>query len=231
MSKSKNIFVVSLGGSLVYPDEGINVPFLKKFYRFIKKEIAAGKKFVLIVGGGSPARKFQEAAGKIGKVTDEDKDWIGIHATRMNAQLLRTIFKKEAHPVLLKRREKVSAFNGHSLVIGAGWHPGWSTDFVAVQTAIDFNVPRVVNLGRAAYVYNKDNRKFPDAKPFTRLTWREYLRYIPKKWTPGIHAPVDPVAAHLAMHHHIEVIVAGGTDFKNIAAILNGKTFKGTTIA
>ncbi len=225
----QSIHVLSLGGSLVYPEE-INISFLKQFRRFITREIKHGKRFIIIVGGGGPARKFQDAAGRIVRVSDEDKDWIGIHATRMNAQLLRTIFKHEAHPVLLKNRHNVRSFDGHSLIIGAGWHPGWSTDFVAVQVAIDFGVHTVVNLGRAAYVYNKDNRRFTNAKPFHKLSWQEYMRYIPRKWTPGIHAPVDPVAAKLAKKHRVRVIVAGGNNFKNIRNILNGRLFKGTTI-
>lgn len=222
--------VLSVGGSLVHPHEGINVHFLKRFYRFIKKEIAAGNKFVLIVGGGAPARSYQEAAGAMTHVTDEDKDWIGIHATRLNAQLLRTIFKREAHPIILKRREKVSAFNGHSLIIGAGWHPGWSTDFVAVQTAIDFGTDTVVNLGHTDHVYDRDHQKFKRAKPFARLSWRAYRKLIPKKWNPGLHAPIDPVAARLAEKHGVRVVVAGGTDMANIRRILEGKPFRGTTI-
>lgn len=226
---SKNICVVSLGGSLVYPED-ISVSFLKKFRRLIVKEIKRGKKFIIIVGGGGPARKFQNAAESIVRVSDEDKDWIGIHATRMNAQLLRTIFKKEAHPILFKRRYKIRSFGNHSLIIGAGWHPGWSTDFVAIRIAIDFGVRTVVNLGRAAYVYNKDNQRFKSAVPFRRLAWKDYMRYIPKRWNPGIHAPVDPVASRLAAKHNVKVIVAGGTNFKNIKNIIRGHAFKGTTI-
>lgn len=223
--------IISLGGSLVYPPEGINIPFLKKFYVFVRREIKKGGQFIIIVGGGSPARKFQEAAARFGHVTDEDRDWIGIHATRLNAQLLRTIFKHEAHPLILKRRGKVTAFDGHSLIIGAGWHPGWSTDFVAVQTAIDFGSHRVVNLGKADYVYTKDNQKFRNAKPIPQLTWRAYRRLIPKKWNPGLHAPIDPVAARLAEKESIEVIVTNGSDFKNLENILEGKAFKGTLIS
>lgn len=225
-----NLFVMSVGGSIICPKD-INVPFLKKFYQFLKREIARGSRFILIAGGGAPARNFQEAAGSMVHVDDEDKDWLGIHATRLNAHLLRTIFKHYAHPVLLKGRGRVKSFAGHKVIVGAGWHPGSSTDFVAVQTAIDFGATRVINLGHPDYVYNKDHRKYKDAKPFHSLHWDEYLKLIPRRWSPGMHAPVDPVAARLAARENIEVIVAHGTDLKNLRNILREKKFKGTTIS
>ena len=226
---NKKTYVIALGGSIMHPGE-INTEYLRKFYNFIKKEIRQGRKFIIIVGGGKLSRRFQDAAHKLGELNDEDKDWIGIHSTRLNAHLLRVIFRKEAHPVLLKRRKNVTSFKGHSLIIGAGWHPGWSTDFVAVQSAVDFGIKKVIILGKPAYVYDKDNQKFKNAKPIFSLTWNEYLKLIPKKWSPGMHAPVDPVAANLAKKEKTEVVVADGYDLENVKKIINAEKFKGSTI-
>ncbi len=223
------IFVMALGGSIICPDE-INTIYLKDFYNFIIGEIAADKKFIVVTGGGSLCRKFQKAAGEFVHVSDEDKDWLGIHSTRLNAQLLRTIFIKQAHPVILKERGKITDFDGYSVIVAAGWHPGWSTDFVAVQIAVDFNVDKVLILGKPDFVYNKDNQQFSDAKPFTNLTWSEYLKLIPNDWSPGIHAPVDPIAAQLAQKEGIKAVVADGKNLENLKNILEGKKFKGTII-
>ncbi|TSC53340.1 MAG: uridylate kinase [Parcubacteria group bacterium LiPW_39] len=223
------IFVMALGGSIICPD-GIDVSYLKNFYDFIVKEIAAGKKFIIVTGGGNPARQYQRAAGEIVPISDQDKDWLGIHATRLNAHLLRTIFAKQAHPVILEHRGKIIDFDGYSVIIAAGWRPGWSTDFVAVQIAVDFNVDKVLILGKPDFVYNKDNQRFSDATPFTNLTWQEYLKLIPNEWSPGIHAPVDPVAAKLARQEGIEVIVADGKNLENLKNILEERKFKGTMI-
>ncbi len=226
---NEQTFVIALGGSIFHPDE-INVEYLKKFHDFIVQEITTGKKFIIVAGGGSLARRFQKAASAIVDIQDEDKDWIGIHATRLNAHLLRTIFYKEAHPVILKRQRKVQDFDGHALIIAAGWHPGWSTDFVAVQIAVDFGIPEVIILGRPDYVYDKDHALHPDAKPFNEINWAKYLQLIPNDWSPGIHAPVDPVAAKLAQAENLKVIVAGGADLENVRHILDNEKFKGTTI-
>ncbi len=230
MESNNQTFVIALGGSIFYPDE-IDTAYLKEFYDFIVKEIASGKKFIIVTGGGSLCRKFQKAAGQIAEVSDEDKDWLGIHTTRLNAHLLRTIFVKEAQPVILKRRGKVENFDGHSIIIGAAWHPGRSTDFVAVQIAIDFKAGQAIILGKPEYVFDKDNQKFAQAKPIEKISWSDYLKLIPNEWSPGLHAPVDPIAAQLAQKEKLKVIVAGGRDLSNVKNILEGKKFKGTTIA
>ena len=105
--KFNKTVVVALGGSIVHPD-GIDVVFLKKFKKFITPFIKNGTKFVFVVGGGTLSRRFQEAAERVTKVTDEDKDWIGIHATRLNAHLLRTIFRDVADPVIIDIRGRLT---------------------------------------------------------------------------------------------------------------------------
>lgn len=228
-SAKQNDFVIALGGSIVNPGE-INTGYLKAFYNFIRRQTGRGKKFIIVVGGGALTRQFQQAASFAAAVTNEDKDWIGIHATRLHAHLLRTIFQKIAHPVVIDERRKLKDFDGHSLIIGAGWRPGWSTDFVAAQIAVDFKIPQLIVLGKPEYVYDKDNQKFSDAKPFEEISWKDYLKLIPSKWSPGMHAPVDPIAAKLAQKANLKVVVAGGKDLANVQNILAGKKFHGTTI-
>lgn len=222
-------FVIALGGSIVCPDS-VNVEYLKEFRAFLLEQIKLGKRFVLVIGGGGPARQYQKAAGAVVPVSDEDKDWIGIHATRLNAHLLRTVFRDEANPVIFEARGKITEFGEYPLIIGAGWRPGWSTDFVTVQIAADFKISQAIILGKPDYVYDKDNQLYPDAKPFSRMSWAEYLKLVPEKWSPGIHAPVDPVAAQLAQKEKLQVVVAGGKDLENVKNILEGKEFKGTVI-
>ena len=228
MKKEK--FIIALGGSVAFPKK-INTTFLRKFYLFIKKEIQKGNKFIIICGGGEIARKYQKAAAKITKVFNEDKDWIGIHATRLNAHFLRTVFRKESHKVVFDNRFKIKEFGRHSVIIGSGWRPGWSTDFVAVQIAVDFNINQVVILGKPDYVYTVDPEKDNKAKPIKKISWQDYFRLIPAKWTPGLHAPVDPIAAKLAKREKIKAIVADGKDLNNLKKILRNEKFRGTILS
>lgn len=228
MESSKD-FVIALGGSSIYP-EHINVRYLKKFYKFIKEQTLEGRRFVLVIGGGNLTRQFQKAVGKIVSTSEEDKDWLGVHSTRLNAHLLRTIFSKEACPMIMDQRGKLKGFGEYSIIIGAGWRPGWSTDFVAVQIAIDFGLKQTIILGKPDYVYDKDNVIHKGAKPIKKISWDDYLGLIPNEWSPGMHAPVDPIAAKLARAKNHCVIVASGQDLKNIKKILAREKFKGTTL-
>jgi len=225
--KFSKTVVVALGGSIVHPDE-IDTMFLKKFKKFLAPFFKRGTRFVLVLGGGALARRFQHAAGAVANVNDEDKDWIGIHATRLNAHLLRTVFRGVANPVIIDSRSKVARLR-YPVTIGAGWRPGWSTDYVALQIAADLGVKEAIIAGKPDYVYNKDP-KYPDAKKFLALSWREYGKLIPKKWKPGLHAPVDPVGAALAAREGLRAVVMDGRDLKNFNALLKGEEFKGTII-
>lgn len=228
-----------MGGSIIAPNQisGLHNPsdfidtnFLRCFHLFIKKQLKQGYRFVFVIGGGVVCRKYQSAASKITNLCDEDKDWLGIHVTRLNAHLIRTIFRKEAHPVVFEERFKFKTFGRERVIIAAGWRPGWSTDFVACQIACDFGLKVVLILGKPDYVYTADFEKDPSASPLAKINWPDYLKLIPKKWTPGLHAPLDPVAARLAKKERLKVIVAQGRDLKNLAKILRGEKFKGTVI-
>jgi uridylate kinase len=226
--KFSKTVVIALGGSIVYPD-GIDVRFLKDFKKFLAPFLKRGVKFVLVIGGGKLSRNFQEAAEQVSRVTDEDEDWLGIHATRLNAHLLRTIFRTVADPVVIDMRGKIKKLRA-PVTIASGWRPGWSTDYVAMRIAADFGVGEAVIAGKPAHVYSKDNTTHADAVPFNELTWREYRKLIPATWKPGLHAPVDPVGAALGARESIRAIIIDGRNIKNFAALLNGKEFKGTII-
>jgi uridylate kinase len=224
---SKTI-VIALGGSIVHPD-GIDVDFLKNFKKFLAPFIKSGTRFVLVIGGGTLSRRFQEAASRVSTVTDEDKDWIGIHATRLNAHLLRTVFRDAADPVVMDERGKIKKLRA-PITIASGWRPGWSTDYVAMRIAADLGTAEAVIAGKPSHVYNKDHAKYPDAVPLHKLSWREYRKLIPATWKPGLHAPVDPVGAALGARENVCAIIIDGRNMPNFAALLKGKDFQGTII-
>lgn len=220
--------VIALGGSLVHPD-GLDVAFLKKWERFLRTELRTGRRFVLAVGGGRLARRFQEAAQAVHPVAADDKDWLGIHATRLNAHLVRTIFRDVADPVVIDTEGRLRRLT-RPVTVASGWQPGWSTDYIAARLAADFHVPEFVVAGKPAYVYTEDNVKHPDAKPLLELTWPAYRKMIPSTWRPGLHAPVDPVAARLAATRKLAAIVVNGQNLANLKDLLRGREFAGTIV-
>lgn len=229
MEKNSEKIVIALGGSIVCPRE-IDTNYLRQFYFLIKKEIKKGYKFVIVTGGGDVARNYQKSALLVNRVPNKERDWIGIYATYLNAHLLRGIFKKEAHPSIFNDRFKVKGFNGYPVIIGSGWSPGWSTDFVATQIAVDLNIEKILILGKPDYVYTKDPTKNKDAEKIEEIKWDKYLKMIPSRWRPGMSMPVDPVAARLAKKEKREIIVADGKNLSNLRKILRNKKFKGTSL-
>jgi len=192
----QNLFVISLGGSLVVPVE-IDIKFLDVFQNIIKEEIKKNKKFIIIVGGGKTARNYQNAAKALTKVSNEDLDWLGIHATRINAHLLLTIFRKYAYYRIIKNPKEKIQFK-EKILIAAGWKPGFSTDYDAVLLAKTYGSDTIINLTNVDYVYDKDPNKIKYVKPFKEISWKDYLKLIDKKWIPGKSAPFDPIASKLA---------------------------------
>jgi uridylate kinase len=229
--KSKKTVIISLGGSLIVPDE-IDWKFVKDFKKLIEKQIKKGCKFIIITGGGKTARKYIDAAVKIDGVTDEDKDWIGIHATRMNAHFIRTIFRRHAHPRINRNPNDLEDFYNfkESILIAAGWKPGWSTDYCAVLLGKYLDIKNIINLSNIDYVYTKDPRKFPEAKKIENISWKNFRKMVGDKWDPGMNAPFDPIASKLAQEEAIEVAIMNGKNLENLENYLEDKKFRGTII-
>jgi uridylate kinase len=228
--EEEEYIVIALGGSIIV-SEGINFEFLKEFRELVLKLLKENKKFLVVAGGGSIARDYQNAASKIVEMSDEDKDWVGIHATRLNAQLLRAIFFDFAHPVVLDDPFKVvNKIDNYRLFISSGWKPGWSTDYVAALLTKRFKASRLIIATKIPYVYSDDIEKNPKAKPLEKISWKEYRNMVGDVWVPGMKSPVDPVAAKFAEENSMEVIVAKGTDLVNLEKIIRDNKFEGTTI-
>ncbi len=222
--------VISVGGSLVVPNGGIDTDFLKGFKRVLEAHAKNGWRFVIVVGGGGTARHYQQAAGAIGEVTRDDLDWLGIHSTRLNGHLMRTVFRKIAHPVMFKDPTRVPKTWHGRVLVAAGWKPGWSTDYVATRIAKRLGGRLVVNLSNIDYLCDKDPNKHKDAKPICDITWKEFRRIVGSKWDPGMNVPFDPVASRLADQSKIQVVIANGKRLDNLDKLLRGESFVGTVV-
>ncbi len=232
MTTDDHTFVLSLGGSLVVPNGGIDIEYLTKFNQFIRNQISSKlRRFFIVVGGGATTRHYQQAAQEILKheIVHEDLDWIGIHATRLNAHLIRIIFRDIAHSHVLKHFEIIRKTT-EPVVIAAGWKPGWSTDYCAITLCDDYNIHNIINMTNVDQVYDKDPKKFPDAKPLGEISWDKYRAMVGSDWTPGMNAPFDPIASKLAQEIGVTVKIVNGKNLDNLGKALDGEKFFGTTI-
>lgn len=226
-----NTIVISLGGSLIVPD-GIDTDLLSRFKIFIQKGVAEGHSFVIITGGGKTARRYQDAAANVSDLNNEDLDWLGIHTTRLNAHLLRTVLRDVAHPVIITNPDDVlDVPKGAQVIVAAGYRPGSSTDLRAVQIAKYLDAHKLVNLSNIDYAYTADPRTNPDAAPIIKTTWAEFRSLLPTEWSPGINSPFDPIAAREAEKNAVEVAIINGNKLEELEHYIKGEPFVGTLIS
>ncbi|PIR87944.1 MAG: UMP kinase [Candidatus Harrisonbacteria bacterium CG10_big_fil_rev_8_21_14_0_10_45_28] len=224
----KNPIVISLGGSIIYPKE-LDISYLKKLNTFFRNQTKRGQKFIIVVGGGKLARDYQTSAIAVKKISNFANDWLGIEATKLNAKLLQTIFADIASPTIITKRGELKQLN-YPITFCSGWQPGASTDRVAAWLAMDFNAKEIINASNISQVYDRDPKTHKNAKALTTLTWDQYLKIIPHKWTPGANTPFDIEASKLAKEHELTTIFLNGKNLANLKNLLQGKTFTGTII-
>ena len=234
MISKKETIIISLGGSLVAPDE-VDLGFLKNFKRCLEKYIGVSpsttlrvRQFFVLVGGGKIARVYQKALLEFAAKSN-DRDWIGIEITKLNAEVVKQMFGGNTYPKIITDPNKKIKTN-KALIIGAGWKPGWSTDYDAVLIAKTHGIKTIINLTNIDYVYDKNPAQFSGAKPLKEIDWKSFERIVGDKWEPGMSMPFDPRASKLAARLKLKVVLINGKNLDRLEDFLNNKPFIGTVI-
>ena len=223
--------VISLGGSIVVPD-GIDTGFVNDFAGRMRDRLARETDWCLavVIGGGATARVYQRAAREIHPdCPPETQDRIGIAATRVNAEVVRSAFGDLCPDPVVTDPTNPGPINGR-VVVGGGWKPGFSTDNVSVRLAESLGAKTVINLSNIRQIYTDDPKTNTRATALNVIKWSDFIRIVGDEWVPGKNTPFDPVASHRAAELRMTVIAADGRDLDNLSAILDDGPFIGTTI-
>lgn len=223
--------VLSVGGSIIAPD-AVDSAFIAEFGKEIRRYLDENleRRLIMVVGGGGPARSYQNACREVlPSVGHEALDWIGIMATRLNAQLLKSVFADLCPMEVVTDPTVAELFTGR-VMVAAGWKPGFSTDYDAVLLAERYGADTVVNLSNIAKVYTADPKLDPKATPIDDISWKDFKAIVGEEWTPGKNLPFDPIATKRAAELGLTVVCAAGKDLPNLRSILHGLPFNGTTI-
>ncbi|NCB01123.1 MAG: UMP kinase [Spirochaetia bacterium] len=226
-----DITVLSLGGSIISPKE-VDVEFVHSFTQAMTQYLEEDetRKLIIVTGGGSPARVYQNAYKTISPIQREDLlDEIGIAATRLNAALIRATFAPFCDNSVVTDPTADIDFSNRVL-IAAGWKPGFSSDTDAVYLAKKFGAKKVINLSNIAKVYTADPKIDPKATPIDSISWKDFRLMVGDTWIPGKNVPFDPIASKEAQSLNLKVICADGRNIENTVAILRGEEFVGTVI-
>lgn len=234
--------VLDLGGSIVSPGMGPDLPFVRKIAEFLTGWLrgAADRALGVVVGGGAPARIYQEGLRSLRKMRriqsdSGDLDRLGIAATRLNAEFLRCALRDSGlqvySQILCDYWDLPSCEVFGEAVVGCGWKPGFSTDYDAVLLAEHCGCRRLLCLSNIAEVYTDDPEKNPDAKAVSSMNWDEYQLILGEQtWNPGARLPFDPVATKHAADIGLELVFLDGRNLTNLGDFLLGKPFRGTQI-
>lgn len=229
------VFVLSVGGSIVSPSEP-DVEFIARFATSIKEYLKEdeNRRIILTIGGGGPARSYINSYKDIVQKLNIDAssysaDMIGIMATRLNAELIRSVFENLCPSPVVYDPTAVKEFEGQVLV-ASGWKPGFSTDTDATILAEQFGAKMLLNLSNIAKVYTADPKVDKNATPIDKISWDDFIKMVGTEWQPGKNVPFDPIASQKAKKAGIKVVCANGRDIENIENILNGRSFVGTVI-
>lgn len=223
-----------IGGSILAPSE-LSPEFLGHVADRLRDWSKEVQLFV-VVGGGSPARRHIEAARATG-VSEGDLDRIGIQATRLNAQTLACVLRKRGANANLEipvtTAQALRLGTQHDVIVMGGTVPGHSTDYVAVELAVDGKCERFVNATNVDGVYTRDPNKHRDAKFKPELSFEDLLGIIEEReWSSaGAAGVLDGPSTVLVASKGVPTCIVDGRDLDNLAKAVRGQPFHGTRIA
>lgn len=225
----KKSVVISLGGSLIIPDE-VDVPLLLEFRRVLEKH-KKNYKFVIVCGGGSVARKYINGLRKI-QASDFLQSNVGISVTRLNARFMTYFFGKDANKGIPHDIKQVMNMLKKDDIVFCGalrYAPNQTSDSVAAKLANHLKAV-FINLTNVPGLYTKNPKEFKDARFIPEISWHDfYKRANAIKYKPGQHFVLDQTAAEIIMKEKITTYILGD-NFKHLNNLLSGKKFTGTRI-
>ncbi|MGA2130505.1 MAG: UMP kinase [Candidatus Pacearchaeota archaeon] len=226
----KRIIVLSLGGSLIIPDD-VDFSFLKKFKQVILRNTKRYK-FLIVCGGGSIARKYINALKKEG-LNEKFQSFSGISATRMNARFMNYFFGINPDlgiPHTTKTMEEYESKKDVVFFGGLEYKPDQTSDSTAAQAAKHFKTI-FINLTDVSGLHDKNPKEYRDAKFIPKISWKDFYKMANKSaYKPGQHFVLDQTAAEIIMKHKVTTYILG-KDLKQLENVLHGKPFRGTIIS
>lgn len=229
LKSSNKRFIIVVGGG-----------FLNRWYLQNIRESGLVNDYSLL----KPAenKRYHKVSGSHPSINDLHT--IGIASSIINASMFKMLIehiddsKNAVYPEVIKFSQYEELKNikedlkKHKYIIASGWKPGHSHDVDALIFAMLFNEKTVLSLKNIDGVYNKDPKRFKDAKKIPNMTWKEYIDLIKvSEHNPGASFPVDAKAARAFQAEKKVCVVLDGSDIYEVSRFLKtGDARKGTKI-
>jgi len=224
-----NVFVISIGGSILFEGNEPNPEKFKAIVDVITKLHRSGKKIVLVVGGGKVARLYSGVAGSL-NLNKFEQDLVGIKVTRLNAFLLAAAMPDAHKKVLEDISDAKKVLDSGKIPVFGGLVPFFTTDSVAALLAEFFNGV-FVNLTDVDGIYDSNPKQNPDAIMFSEISYSRLVSLaIAAGSSPGQNVVVDVACAMILKRSKIPAVFLNGNNLDNFMAYINGQSFVGTVV-
>jgi uridylate kinase len=221
--------LLKLSGEALMGDKGFGID--RAVLSGIADEIidvhSLGVEIALVIGGGNI---FRGIAGSTAGMDRASADYMGMLATVINSLALQDALESRgaktrvmsaieivrlAEPYI-RRRAIRHLEKGRLVIFGAGTgNPFFTTDTAASLRAMEIGADIVMKATRVDGVYDKDPKKFKDARMFRRLTYMDVLnRHL---------AVMDSTAISLCHDNKLPILVFNMTKPGNIRRVVLGE--------
>lgn len=229
--------VIKIGGSLLFnEDKNLDSKKIVEFCKIIKSRPNFDK-IVIVCGGGIVSREYINAVRSF-KGNEALCDLFGIEISRINSKLIIAALQDIAYPQVPKSIEELStAILLKKIVVMGGLQPGQSTTSVAFEVAEFINADELVVLTDVDGIYDKDPKRFNDAKLLKSLNYNELQEIIlnstgDKQAAAGEYRIFDTVSLQILKRSKISVIVMSGKNLDEFKKFWNrDKNIIGTKIS
>ena len=187
--KTVNRILIKLSGESLMGDEkyGISIDTVNIIASYLKNLLNKKTQLCIVIGGGNIFRGLE--ASSLG-MERANADYMGMLATVLNGLALQNALEKinietrvmSALPIqsiceTYIRRRAIRHMEKNRIVIctaGTG-NPYFSTDTSAALRAAELDCDVIYKATQVDGIYNKDPKKFKNAKRYDKITYQKYL--------------------------------------------------------
>ena len=182
--------MLKISGEALMGDQGygLHPPTVKRIADEVESVVKMGVEVCMVIGGGNIFRGLQGSAQGMERTT---ADYMGMLATVMNALAMQSAIEdKGLHCRVISairmdevcepyiRRRAIRHLEKKRVVIfaaGTG-NPYFTTDTAATLRANEMNCEAIFKGTKVNGVYDRDPKKFPDAKRYETVSYDEVLQ-------------------------------------------------------
>ena len=230
MSKTKtNRILLKLSGEALMGDDnyGIKLSVVDRIALDIKNLSKKKIDICIVIGGGNIFRGLSASAEGMDRA---QADYMGMLATVLNSLALQNALEKinvdtrvmSALPIqsicetYIRRKAIRHMEKGRIVICAAGTgNPYFSTDTAAALRAAELSCDAIYKATQVDGIYNKDPKKFKNAKKYDKISYKKYLNDNLKI--------MDSSAITVAQDNSIPIIVFSIAENNCLIKTYNGK--------